>query len=107
VPAGKPNEPELQRNILRSALKAAPLFDERWGIVQLPFQWGLKMATGIGKRSLLENFTGRAWQLSLPTSATIRRAASHCWIKKKNSRSGVIANKALCCLGFGLGANIR
>jgi hypothetical protein len=39
VPAGKPNEPELQRNILRSALKAAPLFDERWGIVQLPFQW--------------------------------------------------------------------
>lgn len=39
MPAGKPNEPELQRNILRSALKAAPLFDERWGIVQLPFQW--------------------------------------------------------------------
>ena len=39
MPDGKPNEPELQRNILRSALKAAPLFDERWGIVQLPFQW--------------------------------------------------------------------
>jgi len=39
VPAGKPNEPELQRNILRAALKAAPIFYEPWGIVQLPFQW--------------------------------------------------------------------
>jgi hypothetical protein len=34
-PAGKPNEPELQRNILR----AAPLFGAPWRIVQLPFQW--------------------------------------------------------------------
>jgi hypothetical protein len=38
-PAGKPNEPELQRNILRTALEAAPLFGEPWRIVQVPFQW--------------------------------------------------------------------
>jgi len=38
-PAGKPNEPELQREILRAALKAASVFDEPWRIVQLPFQW--------------------------------------------------------------------
>jgi D-proline reductase (dithiol) PrdB len=38
-PAGKPNEPELQRNILRAALAAAPLFGAPWRIVQLPFQW--------------------------------------------------------------------
>ncbi|MEX0805657.1 MAG: hypothetical protein WD688_20420 [Candidatus Binatia bacterium] len=38
-PAGKPNEPELQRNILRAALAATPLFAEPWTIVQLPFQW--------------------------------------------------------------------
>ena len=38
-PAGKPNEPELQRMILRAALEAAPLFGEPWRIVQLPFQW--------------------------------------------------------------------
>jgi hypothetical protein len=38
-PAGKPNEPELQRNILRAALGAAPEFREPWGIAQLPFQW--------------------------------------------------------------------
>jgi D-proline reductase (dithiol) PrdB len=38
-PAGKPNEPELQREILRSALTAAPGFDETWRMVELPFQW--------------------------------------------------------------------
>src|SRR5690606_1404027 len=38
-PAGKPNEPELQRRILRAALEAAPLFSEPWRIVTLPFQW--------------------------------------------------------------------
>jgi D-proline reductase (dithiol) PrdB len=38
-PAGKPNEPELQRNILRAALEATPLFGEPWKIVHLPFQW--------------------------------------------------------------------
>lgn len=38
-PAGKPNEPELQREILRAALRAAPLFDAPWRIVQLLFQW--------------------------------------------------------------------
>jgi hypothetical protein len=38
-PAGKPNEPELQRMILRAALEAAPLFGEPWRIAQLPFQW--------------------------------------------------------------------
>jgi D-proline reductase (dithiol) PrdB len=38
-PAGKPHEPELQRNILRAALAAAPEFDGRWTIVGLPFQW--------------------------------------------------------------------
>jgi hypothetical protein len=38
-PAGKPKEPELQRDILRGALERAPLFDEQWKILQLPFQW--------------------------------------------------------------------
>lgn len=38
-PAGKPNEPEMQRAILRAALAAAPSFDSRWRIVDLPFQW--------------------------------------------------------------------
>jgi D-proline reductase (dithiol) PrdB len=38
-PAGKPNEPDLQREILRAALSAAPFFSEPWKIVELPFQW--------------------------------------------------------------------
>ena len=38
-PAGKPNEPELQRMILRAALEVAPAFGEPWRIAQLPFQW--------------------------------------------------------------------
>ncbi len=38
-PAGKPNEPALQRDILRAALAAAPDFDTHWKIVELPFQW--------------------------------------------------------------------
>jgi hypothetical protein len=38
-PAGKPNEPELQRMILRAALEAAPAFGKPWRIAQLPFQW--------------------------------------------------------------------
>jgi len=39
-PAGKPNEAEQQREILRSALKLAPEFDEQpWHIKTLPFQW--------------------------------------------------------------------
>jgi D-proline reductase (dithiol) PrdB len=37
--AGKPNEPELQRDILRAALETAPLFGEPWKIAQLPFGW--------------------------------------------------------------------
>ena len=39
-PAGKPNEAEQQRQILRSALKLAPDFDgQPWHIKPLPFQW--------------------------------------------------------------------
>lgn len=38
-PAGKPREPDLQRDILRAALAAAPLFDASWRIEHLPFQW--------------------------------------------------------------------
>ena len=38
-PAGKPDEPELQRKILRAALAAAPRFGEPWKIFELPFQW--------------------------------------------------------------------
>jgi hypothetical protein len=38
-PAGKPHEPEVQRDIIRSALAAAPSFDSHWRIVELPFQW--------------------------------------------------------------------
>jgi D-proline reductase (dithiol) PrdB len=45
-PAGKPQEPELQRNILRSALAAAPKFNARWQIVELPFQWSADGSRG-------------------------------------------------------------
>lgn len=38
-PAGRPNEPELQRDILRSALALAPEFGEPWRIRELPHQW--------------------------------------------------------------------
>jgi D-proline reductase (dithiol) PrdB len=38
-PAGKPHEPELQREILRAALAAAPTFHSPWKILELPFQW--------------------------------------------------------------------
>jgi D-proline reductase (dithiol) PrdB len=38
-PAGKPNEPEVQREILRAALAAAPEFSSPWKIRELPFQW--------------------------------------------------------------------
>jgi hypothetical protein len=38
-PAGKPNEAELQLNILRAALQAAPGFGAAWKITTLPFQW--------------------------------------------------------------------
>lgn len=38
-PAGKPNEPKLQREILRAALAVAPAFALPWKILELPFQW--------------------------------------------------------------------
>ncbi len=38
-PAGKPNEADLQRDILRAALIAAPQFGDPWKMVELPFQW--------------------------------------------------------------------
>jgi len=38
-PAGKPNEPELQRQILRAVLDQAPKFTDAWRIYELPFQW--------------------------------------------------------------------
>jgi len=38
-PAGKPNEPAMQRDILRAALDAAPSFNAHWKIAELPFQW--------------------------------------------------------------------
>lgn len=38
-PAGKPNEPELQREILRAALRLASEFREPWKILELPFPW--------------------------------------------------------------------
>ncbi len=44
-PAGKPNEPELQREILRAALASAPAFVPPWKILELPFQW-----SGNGRR---------------------------------------------------------
>jgi D-proline reductase (dithiol) PrdB len=37
--AGKPNEPELQRQILRDALRLAPEFGEPWRIRELPYQF--------------------------------------------------------------------
>ncbi len=38
-PAGKPNEPGLQRDILRPDLIAATQFGDPWKLVELPFQW--------------------------------------------------------------------
>ncbi|MCZ6547828.1 MAG: hypothetical protein O6837_06875 [Deltaproteobacteria bacterium] len=38
-PAGKPNDPNLQREILRAALLSATQFGEPWKMVELPFQW--------------------------------------------------------------------
>jgi len=38
-PAGKPNEPEMQRQILKAVLKQAPMFNDTWRIYDLPFQW--------------------------------------------------------------------
>lgn len=38
-PAGKPDEPELQRDILRAALRSAPEFGDPWKMLELPFQW--------------------------------------------------------------------
>ncbi len=38
-PAGKPNEPELQREILKAALKQAPKLGGEWHLHELPFQW--------------------------------------------------------------------
>src|SRR5262249_1029063 len=38
-PAGKPNDPELQRAVLRAAFAAASTFGESWEMVELPLQW--------------------------------------------------------------------
>jgi D-proline reductase (dithiol) PrdB len=38
-PGGKPHEPELQRDILKAGLAAAPEFGAPWKIFELPFQW--------------------------------------------------------------------
>ncbi len=38
-PAGRPNDPNLQRDILRAALHSASEFGEPWKMVELPFQW--------------------------------------------------------------------
>jgi len=38
-PAGKPNEPELQRQIIKAALNHAPEFSDAWQMFNLPFQW--------------------------------------------------------------------
>ena len=38
-PAGKPNDPNLQREILRAALLSVTQFGEPWKMVELPFQW--------------------------------------------------------------------
>ena len=38
-PAGKPYEPELQREILKAVLQQAPKFGGVWSMYELPFQW--------------------------------------------------------------------
>ena len=38
-PAGKPHEPELQRNILKTVLRQVPKFSGAWSAFPLPFQW--------------------------------------------------------------------
>jgi hypothetical protein len=39
-PVGRPHQPDMQRDVLRAALKAAPEFEkEPWHIKTLPFQW--------------------------------------------------------------------
>ena len=82
-PAGKPNEPELQREILRSALTAAPGFDETWRMVELPFQWSTD-----GRRDW-EETVKEMYRNGLSTVArhvTDHQAAgNHCSITRKNS----------------------
>jgi D-proline reductase (dithiol) PrdB len=38
-PAGKPAEPDLQRDVLKAALTQAPKFSNDWSIYEMPFQW--------------------------------------------------------------------
>ena len=38
-PAGKPREPELQREVLKAVLKQAPRFGGVWSMYEMPFQW--------------------------------------------------------------------
>jgi hypothetical protein len=38
-PAGKPRQPELQREVLRAVLKQAPRFGGVWSMYEMPFQW--------------------------------------------------------------------
>jgi hypothetical protein len=38
-PAGKPNAPELQRQILKTVFKQAPNFSDAWRMYDLPFEW--------------------------------------------------------------------
>jgi D-proline reductase (dithiol) PrdB len=38
-PAGKPNDPAKQRDVLTRALRAADQFQDTWGIVELPIAW--------------------------------------------------------------------
>ena len=38
-PAGKPHKSELQRQILKAALKQAPKFAGVWSMYELSFQW--------------------------------------------------------------------
>jgi hypothetical protein len=89
-PAGKPNEPDLQRDILRATLQAAPTFGEPWTIVKLPFQWSEN-----GSREWEEtvrNSTAEALERSLPTLPTIRQEAKRCWIRRKRSRFAATAS---------------
>ncbi len=38
-PAGKPHEPELQRQILKDVFRQAPRFGEIWSMYEVPFRW--------------------------------------------------------------------
>jgi D-proline reductase (dithiol) PrdB len=76
-PAGKPNDPDLQRAVLRDTLRAASGFSGPWEMLELPYQWssdgsrdwenevrGLYVADAAGFAERRKTLGGRSEQLA-------------------------------------------